>query len=181
MHAKISGVQRTLLVTGILMVAWASSIALGMRLLESSQNVAVHRGLLPMQFPRASALCLAADRPTLVTIVQADSTSAHATLRELAQVMIELHGKANAYVVFSPATATSNGWDVNGLWSEAEKIPGVTPVGDNDGTETQRFGGESPRRTLVFAPDGRLVFKGGSSDAVRFAANDLTAAGLCQN
>src|SRR5947209_9887789 len=152
-----------------------------MRLLEPSQNAAMHRGLIPAQFPRDSALTLAADRPTLIALVQPDSATAHATMRELAQVMSELHGKAKAYVVFSPSVDRTKGWDATGLWSEAANISGVTPVGDNDGIETQRFGGESQRRTLLFAPNGRLIFKGGSSDAVRFAANDLAAASLCLN
>src|SRR5438270_13303818 len=98
MHAKMNSIQRSLLVTGILIVAWTSSIVLGMRLLEPSQNAAMHRRLIPAQFPRDSALTLAADRPTLIALVQPDSATAHATMRALAQVMSELHGKAKAYV-----------------------------------------------------------------------------------
>jgi hypothetical protein len=52
-------------------------------------------------------------------------------------------------------------WDETHLRRSAAAIPGVTVFTDENGIEAARFGAETSGHTLVFAPDGTLVFSGG--------------------
>ncbi len=150
-------IPRMVLYSSILAVAWIGSIAFGMRVFGRSESASGKISSVPAKFPKDAALTLASDRPTLVLLADPRRADTRATLDELAQVMTELKGTANAYVLFSRSLDAID----SELWNKALAIPGVTPVGDGDGIETRRFGGETSGQTLVFAPNGRLLFSGG--------------------
>ncbi len=162
---------RILLCTGILSLAWASSIAVGMHLFGGAENAA---GTVPVRFPAASALALAKDGPTLVVMASATCPNTHATLGELTQVVSELHGTLKTYVLFAPSQGGDAKWNDTGAWGAAAGIPGVVPVGDNDGTETRRFGATTSGHALLFGSNGRLLFSVGLAEA-RNRANGASA------
>ncbi len=125
---------------------WIASFGLGMRaLFHHEQSPAA-----PKNFPAQSALFLATDRPTLVLLASAQSSAS-----ELARVMSELEGKIKAYVLFEKSENAQAK-----LWRDLAVIPGVTPVGDEDGGEVRRFAAGSSDEALLFAADGRLLFSG---------------------
>jgi hypothetical protein len=96
-----------------------------------------------------------------------------ASIGELAQIMAEGQGKLKAYVVFSRPAGAGADWNDTGMWKNAAEIPGVTPVGDDDGFETRRFGAETSGHTLLFDPDGRLLFSGGITAARGHAGDNV--------
>jgi hypothetical protein len=119
----------------------------------------------PQNFPAQSALFLASDRPTLVLLARPQSPNTSADAGELAQVMSELKGKLKAYVLFNKSeNADASSADLE-LWRNVAAIPGVTPVGDDDGAEVRRFAGGSSDEALLFAADGRLLFSGSLQQA----------------
>ncbi|HSP63868.1 MAG TPA: hypothetical protein VLQ90_12855, partial [Pyrinomonadaceae bacterium] len=115
----------------------------------------------PYKFPPQSALFAAADRPTLVMLAHPRCPCTRASVGELAQIMAELKGKVKAYVLFAKPADSGPDWTDTELWRSVAEIPGVTPVGDDDGRESRRFGAETSGHTLLFAANGRLLFSGG--------------------
>jgi hypothetical protein len=156
---------RMVLYSSILGVAWVGSIAFGMRVLARYESTPGKVGSVPVKFPQDAALTLAADRPTLIMLAHPRCPCTRASLAELAQVMAELQGKVQAYVVFSRPGESGADWNETGLWNSAAAIPGVVPVGDDDGVETRRFGAETSGHTVVFGSNGRLLFSGGITQA----------------
>lgn len=136
-----------------------------MRMLVSYESTPGRAASVATQFPQESALNLASDRMTLVMLAHPRCPCTRASIGELAQIMAEGQGKLKAYVVFSRPTGGGADWNDTGLWRSAADIPGVTPVGDDEGRETRRFGAETSGHTLLFAADGRLLFSGGITAA----------------
>lgn len=79
--------------------------------------------------------------------------------------MGQVDGKVKAYVLFASPDGAGADWNDTELWHSAAEIPGVSPVGDTNGVEAKRFGAETSGHTLLFAPDGRLLFNGGITQA----------------
>jgi hypothetical protein len=153
--------QRTILVSIVFGIGWVASIAFGMRLLAKHETTPGTVAAVPPEFPADSALNLAPDRLTLVMLAHPRCPCTRASIGELAQIMAEGQGKLKAYVVFARPEGAGADWNETGAWRSAAEIPGVTPVGDDDGRETRRFGAETSGHTLLFAADGRLLFSGG--------------------
>ena len=153
--------KRTILVSVLLGAAWVASIAFGTRMLLGYESTAGRTGAVASEFPAQSGLSLSRDGLTLVMLAHPRCPCTRASIGELAQIMAEGQGKLKAYVVFSRPSGAGDDWNDTGTWRSAAEIPGVTPVGDDDGRETRRFGAETSGHTLLFAPDGRLLFSGG--------------------
>jgi hypothetical protein len=57
------------------------------------------------------------------------------------------------------------GWEKTDLWERAAAIPDVTVARDDDGHEAAQFGAETSGQTFLYAPDGELLFSGGTTGA----------------
>jgi hypothetical protein len=82
-------------------------------------------------------------------------------MEELAKIMAHIHGKVSAYVVFLKPKGLPSTWEDTELRRSAAKIPGVTVLSDDDGTEARRFGAETSGHAFLYGRDGRLLFSGG--------------------
>ena len=151
----------TILISILFGIGWVASIAFGMRLLVAHETTPGSVASVPSHFPAQSALNLAPDQLTLVMLAHPRCPCTRASIGELAQIMAEGQGKLKAYVLFSRPEGAGADWNETGAWHSAAEIPGVTPVGDDDGRETRRFGAETSGHTLLFSADGRLLFSGG--------------------
>jgi hypothetical protein len=85
-------------------------------------------------------------------------------MAELAKIMAHVQGKLTAYVLFLKAAGSGPDWDDTDLYQKAQAIRGVKVISDADGAEAQRFGARTSGHTLLFAPDGRLLFSGGITE-----------------
>jgi hypothetical protein len=92
---------------------------------------------------------------------------------ELEKIMARLHGKVTAYVLFLKPEGSGAEWDDTGLCRTAAAIPGVKVISDIDGVEARRFGAETSGHTLLFAPDGHLLFSGGITELRGHAGNNV--------
>ncbi len=153
--------NRPFLLTAVLGTTWLASVAFGMRVLLNYDNTPGCVAAVPIKFPAQSALFAATDRPTLVMLAHPRCPCTRASVGELAQIMAELQGQVKAYVVFAKPADSGADWNDTELWRSVAEIPGVTPVGDDDGRESRRFGAETSGHTLLFAANGRLLFSGG--------------------
>lgn len=146
--------------TALVGVGWLAAVALGIRGLLNYESAPGGVAEAPKIWP-ASQIELATDRPTLVMLAHPHCPCTRASVGELAEIMARVEGKAMAYVLFSKPASSGSDWDDTGLRRNAAAIPGVTVVADNGGAEARRFGAETSGHTLLFAPDGRLLFSGG--------------------
>jgi hypothetical protein len=152
--------KKTVLTTAILALAWTGAIAVGLRALVKYESTPGAVGAVPQTWPAQSKIQRALDRPTLVMLAHPRCPCTGASVNELAQVLAQTRRKARAFVVFMQPAGSSD-WDDTALRRSAAAIPGVTVLSDPDGAEAQLFGAETSGQTLLFTPQGRLVFSGG--------------------
>jgi hypothetical protein len=84
-----------------------------------------------------------------------------ASIAELEIIMSNLHGRVAAFVLFSKPGANETEIQNSDLWKTAASIPGVRPAFDNQAAETSRFDAEVSGQTMLYNPQGDLVFSGG--------------------
>lgn len=158
-------------------IGWAAVIAVGLRGLLNYESAPGTVADVPKAWP-ASAISLAADGPTLVMLAHPHCPCTRASVGELAEVMARVQGKAKAYVLFAKPDGSGADWDDTSLRRTAGAIPGVTVLSDPKGVEARRFGAETSGHTLLFAPDGRLLFSGGITQSRGHAGDNAGASAI---
>ena len=158
-------------------IGWAAVIAYGLARLLNYESAPGTVAIVPKVWP-ASGVTLSADGPTLVMLAHPHCPCTRASVGELAEVMARVAGKAKAYVLFAKPEGSGADWDDTSLRRSAAAIPGVTVLSDHDGVEARRFGAETSGHTLVFAPDGRLLFRGGITQSRGHAGDNAGASAI---
>lgn len=114
----------------------------------------------PALWPSASHLHHSQAVPTLVMVVHPRCACSRASIGELARLMTQVAGRLQAYVIFVRPPGVATGWDETDLWSSITLIHGASRVPD-DGSEAHLFGASTSGQTMVYAPNGKLLFSGG--------------------
>lgn len=115
----------------------------------------------PRAWPADTALARSATRYTLVVVAHPKCPCTHATVSELARMMTDLRGSVGVFMLFVRGEARAPGWQETELWRRAAAIDGVELVDDFEGREAARFGAHTSGATLLFSPEGELLFSGG--------------------
>jgi hypothetical protein len=120
-------------------------------------------GPTPRAWPRASALELARDRPTLAVFVHPRCPCSRATIANLARLSDQLQNKALIEVVAEvpAAVADDSAWSQSSTIAAAEHIPGVALVVDRGAVEGPLFGALTSGKAVLYAPSGALLYEGG--------------------
>jgi hypothetical protein len=165
---------------GALGLLWAVIVVAGLAALAAYDNRPGAAADAPARWPAASRLPRDPHRPTLVMLAHPRCSCTQASLAELAEVLARAPERAQVYVVFiRPTRVAGDGdWDRTGLRRAAEAIPGVTVVRDDDGREAALFQARTSGQTLLYAPDGRLLFSGGTTGARGHAGDNAGRATL---
>jgi hypothetical protein len=79
----------------------------------------------------------------------------------LARVVAGASEKLVVYVLVMTPSEAEEGWQKTDVWDAAERIAGVHVISDRDAVEAQIFGARTSGQTLLYSPDGNLVFRGG--------------------
>ncbi|HVQ40522.1 MAG TPA: hypothetical protein VMS31_23470, partial [Pyrinomonadaceae bacterium] len=66
-----------------------------------------------------------------------------------------------AYVLFIKPENAAAGWELTDLWQSASDIPGVKTILDGDGREARLFNAATSGHTVLYDPQGSLLFSGG--------------------
>jgi hypothetical protein len=149
----------------LLGVAWLLAVGAGFWTLWIYKMTPGAQGhAIAAQWPRQSRLPPPAGRFTLALFAHPGCACTRATISELAGLLARFHDRLEARVVF---IAVPGGEDPSGsdLWSSAARIPGVTMVRDDSGTETARFGAVTSGTAVLYDAEGRLRFSGGITPA----------------
>lgn len=118
------------------------------------------------------------DRPTLVMLAHPLCPCSRASVGELAQIMARMQGRLAAYVLLVKPADGGLAWEDTELRRTAEAIPGVHVVLDPDGVKAQRFGAETSGHTLLYGPNGRLLFSGGITASRGHAGGNMGASAI---
>lgn len=153
-------------------VAWIGSVACGFAVFARYDNTPGRVGVVPSSWP-SPGVELDRHRPTLVMVAHPRCPCTRASLGELAQIMAQAQGKLTAYVLFVKPVNGDGGWSDTDLWRSARQIPGVTVLEDIGGAVATKLGAATSGHTLVYAPDGRLLFNGGITESRGHAGDNV--------
>lgn len=173
MHRRRIHIWATLVVA----IGWGAAVLLGIRGLVDYETAPGTVAAVPKTWP-GSQIPLASDRATLVMLAHPRCPCTRASVAELAQVMAHIDGKVSAHVLFSKPADSGADWEDSALRSAAAAIPGVTVVSDADGAQARQFGAETSGHTLLFSPDGRLLFSGGITASRGHAGDNAGASAI---
>ena len=84
-----------------------------------------------------------------------------ASVVELNRLMVLCPRRASVVVLFLEPPGCSGKWVRTDLWRDAAAIPGVRVTADREGKVAKRFGATTSGDTLLYSPDGRLLYHGG--------------------
>ena len=113
------------------------------------------------RLPATSTIRLAEDRPTLIVTVHPHCPCTKATFTELEKFLTQQHGKVAALLLFVQPEGEDASFIQGALWDRAGQWPGVQRTIDVDGTESKRLSATTSGTTLLYAADGKLMFRGG--------------------
>ena len=118
-------------------------------------------GMTPIYYPKDSQVALDANRPTLIMFAHPHCPCTFASINELARLMADCRGRQTAQVWFVKNDGTVRDWTDTDLWRAASAVPGVSVHRDDGGVEARRFQARTSGQTMLYGPDGQLLFHGG--------------------
>ena len=150
---------------GFVGAAWLAVVAAQVSGLLRYQSEAGAVGGAPPTWPEAAPVALDASRSTLLFFAHPHCPCTRASVAELDRVMARSAGRFDAHAFFYADPAMGEGWERSGLWSAAAAIPGLSVRADPLGETARRFGAMTSGQVSIYAPDGRLRFRGGITSA----------------
>ena len=94
-------------------------------------------------------------------LVHPQCPCSRASLAELNHLAALCPDRAAMTVLFLAPPGCTQSWTQTGLWRQASAIPGVRVQADRNGETARRFGAVTSGETLLYAPNGRLLYRGG--------------------
>jgi hypothetical protein len=145
-----------------LIVAWLAAVIGGFAWLSSYKATpGPTTSGSPSRWPVDSRIRRDPGRATLVLFAHPHCPCTRASVSELARLVGRLPGRVAARVLFLRPADVAEGWERTDLWRTVSSIPGTVALRDDDGVEAARFGAATSGFTVLYGPDGRLLFKGG--------------------
>jgi hypothetical protein len=145
----------------ILLGWWAVVVAFGTwRMLSYDLTPAAPAS--PVRWwPTATQLVRDPGRPTLLMFVHPGCPCSRASLAELSRLLSPRRNEVAVRILMVRPAGLEAGWEKTDLWVIAQRIEGATVLCDPEGVEARRFGARTSGETMLFAPEGRLLFDGG--------------------
>lgn len=140
---------------------WAVTVLSGVGVYWQYENRPGLAASAPLTWPLESRIPRIEGRPTLIIAAHPQCPCTRATLTELARLMNDDHISVDAFVLFVKPEGANGDWNSGDAWEEANKIPSVTVLHDELGSEAMLFDAHTSGQTLLFSADGKLLFSGG--------------------
>ena len=127
----------------------------------SYENQPGASGTPPPDWPSKTRLARRHDRYTLVMFAHPDCPCTRASLAQIESLMPRLQGRLDVFIQFRKPGISLRDAQASDLWKTAAAIPGVSVLLDPDGGEVREFGAEVSGQTVLYSPNGKLIFTGG--------------------
>ena len=147
------------------LLVWLSSVGTGLVWLMAYDNTPGAPADAPVGWPAGSTLPRDASGPTLVMLAHPRCDCTRASLGELAELLARAPQRPRTFVVFIRPGGVTAAWENTSTFDQATRIPGVTVIRDDHGSEADRFGVSTSGQTLLYDRDGQLVYAGGITGA----------------
>ena len=145
----------------IVAAVWLIAVVSGLYIVWAYDNRAGAEAAAPSRWPTNTLLEPAGDRPTLLLLAHPQCTCTRASLDQFEEVLARAPVPPKTYVLFLKPAAFDAGWEETDLWRQASRLPNVTVLRDDDGSEARRFGVETSGQTLLYDRLVSLIFSGG--------------------
>ena len=145
----------------VLLVLWIVGIVSGAKVWFAYETTPARAAEAPRHWPSNSSFARPTDRFTLVMLAHPNCPCTRASIAELEIIMSNLHGRVFAFVLFSKPGANEAEIRNAALWQKAAAIPDVRVAFDNQAAEASQFDAEVSGQTMLYNPQGDLVFSGG--------------------
>lgn len=152
-------VKRKSLYLALASLVWLFASAFGLMQLLGYEFSPGRIRRAPPQWPSASAVSPASDY-TLVVSIHPQCPCTRATVEELARLMARCP-KLEAKLLFLKPQGYARHWVETDIWNRASKIPRVTCVADESGTQISQFHSDTSGEAILYDNHGRLAFHGG--------------------
>jgi len=140
---------------------WLTLVVAALVAMANFSNTPGDTRAAPDQWPAPSQIALDSKLPTLIMFAHPHCPCTQASVGELEVLMANCPGRLNVHVVFVQPVGTTEDWVKTDLWRRVATIPGVTLHRDDKGVEAQRFRAETSGDTVLYNPQGNLLFAGG--------------------
>ena len=142
-------------------VIWLLVVATGATIMMRHQGTAGSTGHTPDTWPVDSQLPRAEGRATLIMFAHPHCPCTRASINELNRVMARCAQRVDTHVLFLWPEGKTHSWVETDTWRTAGSIPGVQVHEDISGQQARRFGARTSGYVTLYAPNGRLLFRGG--------------------
>lgn len=156
--------NRTTILT-LCTLAWVGGVAVALGALTVYSQTPGHAGKPPADWPVASSIQLASNRPTLLVFLHPYCSCSQATLGELARLVRAARDRLAVHVLILRFSGDSRDSRSTALWRAAAQIPSVILSTDPDGREARRFAVQTSGAALLYDAAGTLCFHGGLTAA----------------
>ena len=144
---------------------WAVLVVAGESVILNYENAPSTLSVPPQAWPSETKISAPAGRPSLLVFIHPHYPCSKATMEELMILMTHLNSKLSAHVIFLQPAQMKESWVKTSLWESAQKIPGVDLKIDAGGAESKNFHAFSSGETLLYSPEGKLLFYGGITES----------------
>lgn len=112
-------------------------------------------------WPQESRIVPDRMRANLVLLAHPRCPCSRASITQLGEILTRCEGLVCAHVLFLKPAQSSDGWEQRDLWVQAQSIPGVRVISDDEGAEARRFGAQTSGQVVLFDHNGFVRFRGG--------------------
>ncbi len=158
MFSKIA-LQKTFFVCAV--AAWLLMALFALGWTEKIDGAAGRAAHPPAHLQKLALAALDPKKPTLIMLVHPQCPCSRASLTELNRLAALCPNTANLVVLFLRPAGCPEAFAETDLRRQAEAIPGVSALTDDNGDAARRLGAATSGETLLYAPNGRLLFHGG--------------------
>jgi hypothetical protein len=152
-------VERKTTYLALASLVWLFASAFGLVQLLGYELSPGSIGRAPPQWPLTSAVHPAGGY-TLIVSIHPQCPCTRATVEELARLMARCP-KLEAKLLFLKPKDYSQNWVETDIWSRAGKIPRVTCLVDESGTQISQFHSDTSGEAILYDSQGDLAFHGG--------------------
>ncbi len=146
-------------------ILWGLAVGVGFLALQLHGAAPGQGGFAVEHWPGQSRIPLGNGQPTLVMAAHPLCPCTRASVSELTRVLSRCEGQVEAYVLIFLPKRAGHGWVPTDGLRGLGTMPGVHLIDDPGGEEAARFGARTSGLVALYAPDGRLLFRGGITGA----------------